>query len=107
MCIRDSPSTATAYASAQIVRGGVTVAISSGGRAPAVSRLLRELLEQVLPSDETLAAWVEQAASLRTQWQNENTPLSERYRDLLRRLLLREPLAQTAIPSGDTQEPAA
>ncbi len=103
----DDPSTATAYASAQIVRGGVTVAISSGGRAPAVSRLLRELLEQVLPSDETLAAWVEQAASLRTQWQNENTPLSERYRDLLRRLLLREPLAQTAIPSGDTQEPAA
>ncbi len=103
----DDPSTATAYASAQIVRGGVTVAISTGGRAPAVSRLLRELLEQVLPSDETLAAWVERAASLRTHWQNENTPLPERYRDLLRRLLLPEPLAQTAIPSGDTQEPAA
>jgi len=103
----DDPSSASAYASACIVRGGVTVAISSGGRAPAVSRLLRELLEQVLPSDETLADWIERAASLRTQWQNEHTPLPERYRDLLRRLLLREPSAQTAIPSGDTQESAA
>lgn len=83
----DDPQAATAYAAAQIVRGGVTVAISSGGRAPAVSRLLRETLEQLLPSDEDLAQWVAEASALRSDWQRRHVPLGQRYRELLRRIL--------------------
>jgi len=98
----DDPASASAYASAQLHRGGVTVAISSGGRAPAVARLLRELLEQLLPSDETLQSWVSQAESLRAEWQQAGVPLSRRYRSLLQRLANQhsdEKPALTAVPS--------
>lgn len=83
----DDPPAATAYAAAQIVRGGVTVAISSGGRAPALSRLLREVIEQILPSDEQITNWMAQASALRATWKRDGVPLGERYRELLQRLL--------------------
>lgn len=112
----DDPQAATAYAAAQIVRGGVTIAISSGGRAPAVSRLLREALEQLLPSDEALTDWVAQASALRDDWKRQGLALGERYRDLLKRLLDGQSgisqagsraASSVASPTADRQEQAA
>src|SRR3954465_2731259 len=51
----DDPSAASAYGAGALRRGGVTVAVSTDGRAPALAGLLREGLEAVLPED--LEAW--------------------------------------------------
>ena len=47
----DDPSAASAYGAGTLRRGGVTVAVSTDGRAPALAGLLREGLEAVLPED--------------------------------------------------------
>ena len=47
----DDPSAASAYGAGTLRRGGVTVAVSTDGRAPALAGLLREGLEAVLPDD--------------------------------------------------------
>lgn len=48
---------------AQILRGGVSVGISTGGASPALAKILREYLERVLP--ENLAELAENAEKLR------------------------------------------
>ena len=55
----DDPSAASAYGAGALRRGGVTVAVSTDGRAPALAGLLREGLEAVLPDD--LEAWTAEA----------------------------------------------
>ena len=65
----DDPRAATAYAGGVIRRGGVTVAISTDGRAPALAGLLREGIEALLP--EQVGAWVERAEALRAGWRAE------------------------------------
>src|SRR5204862_4241528 len=45
----DDPSAASAYGAGTLRRGGVTIAVSTDGRAPALAGLLREGLEAVLP----------------------------------------------------------
>ena len=57
----DDPPNASAYSGAVVRRPPFTVAISSGGATPALTRLLREVLEHVLPGDD----WVEHAKRLR------------------------------------------
>src|SRR5919201_4531267 len=52
----DDPVHATAYAGGVVRRDGVTIAISTDGRAPAIAGLLREALEDLLPAD--LEAWL-------------------------------------------------
>src|SRR5439155_17996328 len=52
----DDPANATAFLSGVVRRDGVTLAISTSGDAPALSGLLREALDAVLPRD--LANWV-------------------------------------------------
>ncbi|MGH6689954.1 MAG: uroporphyrinogen-III C-methyltransferase, partial [Gammaproteobacteria bacterium] len=52
--------------------------------APALSGLLREGLEQVLPDD--LDAWSERARTTRKAWREEGVPMSERRPLLLRAL---------------------
>ena len=47
----DDPAAATAYLGGVVRRGGVALAISTGGVAPALAGLLREALEAVLPHD--------------------------------------------------------
>jgi uroporphyrin-III C-methyltransferase/precorrin-2 dehydrogenase/sirohydrochlorin ferrochelatase len=79
----DDPETATAYTGGVVRRGDATVAISTGGRAPALAGLLREALDAVLPRE--LAAWVDLAAAERPRWKRERVPLATR-----RPLLLRE-----------------
>jgi uroporphyrin-III C-methyltransferase/precorrin-2 dehydrogenase/sirohydrochlorin ferrochelatase len=77
----DDPQAATAYASGVIRRGGVTVAISTDGRAPALAGLLREGIEALLP--EKVSTWVERAEALRAGWRREQLSLADRRPRLL------------------------
>ncbi|MCM2334872.1 MAG: uroporphyrinogen-III C-methyltransferase, partial [Anaeromyxobacteraceae bacterium] len=77
----DDPRAATAYAGGVVRRGGVTVAISTDGRAPALAGLLREGIEALLP--EQVGAWVERAEALRAGWRAEGLPLAARRPRLL------------------------
>jgi len=76
--IDDLPN-ATAYAASTIRRGPFTVAIQSGGEVPALTRLLREVLESALPND----TWISKARALRATWKREGTPMDERFPALL------------------------
>jgi uroporphyrin-III C-methyltransferase / precorrin-2 dehydrogenase / sirohydrochlorin ferrochelatase len=80
----DDPEAATAYTAGVVRRGDATVAISTGGRAPALAGLLREALDAVLPRD--LGTWVEAAERERAGWKRERVPLATRRPLLLRKL---------------------
>jgi uroporphyrin-III C-methyltransferase/precorrin-2 dehydrogenase/sirohydrochlorin ferrochelatase len=80
----DDPASASAYAGGVVRRGGVTVAISTDGRAPALAGLLREGIEALLP--ERLDAWVERAEGLRARWKAEGVPMAARRPRLLEAL---------------------
>src|ERR1051326_2797291 len=47
----DDPANASAFLSGVIRRDGVTVAVSTSGDAPALTSLIREALDTVLPAD--------------------------------------------------------
>ena len=66
----DDPDNATAYLGGVVRRAGVTFAISTDGRAPALAGILREGLDAVLPEEE-LRAWVEEASRLRREWKKQ------------------------------------
>jgi siroheme synthase-like protein len=91
----DDPARATAYAAGILRRGGVTLAVSTAGAAPALSRLLREALGEVLPHD--VARWNGLARALRARWKAEGTPFAERTPQLLVAL---NRLYETAPPEG-------
>jgi len=76
----DDPPTGSAFSASVIRRGPFTVAIASSGEAPALSRLLREVLEQALPESE----WIEAARALREKWKAEGTPMASRFAELVR-----------------------
>jgi uroporphyrin-III C-methyltransferase / precorrin-2 dehydrogenase / sirohydrochlorin ferrochelatase len=76
----DDPANATAFAGSGFKRGPVTVAISTGGEAPAMARVLREALEQLIGRD--IEDWIALAAKLRVEWKREGVPMEAR-RDLL------------------------
>src|SRR5262245_36656786 len=59
----DDARGASAYAGGVFRRGGVTIAVSTEGRAPALAGLLREGLETLVPED--IEAWVVAASRLR------------------------------------------
>jgi len=80
----DDPASATAYGGSTLRRGGVTVAISTDGQAPALAGLLREGLDAVMPAD--LDAWVAEARALRAGWRVGHVPLAQRRPLLLRAL---------------------
>jgi siroheme synthase-like protein len=72
----DDVENASLYLGGVLRRGGVTLAVSTDGRAPALAGLLREALEAVIPED--VEAWVEEASRLRVQQKAEGLPLSAR-----------------------------
>lgn len=80
----DDPAPASAYAGGVVRRAGVTVAISTAGKAPALAGLLREALDGLLPVE--LGAWIAQAATLRAQHKADGVPLAARRPLLLRAL---------------------
>jgi siroheme synthase-like protein len=76
----DDPAHATAYLGSIVRRDDVAVAISTGGRAPALAALLREALDAWLPHD--IDTWMSAADEARRQWKAQGVPM-ERRRPLL------------------------
>ncbi|WP_394847948.1 bifunctional precorrin-2 dehydrogenase/sirohydrochlorin ferrochelatase [Pendulispora brunnea] len=76
----DDPKHGSAISSSVVRRDPFVVAISSSGQAPALTRLVRELVEQVLPEDH----WVRAARELRTRWRAEGAPMGSRFAELVR-----------------------
>lgn len=72
----DDLENASAYAGAVLNRGGVTIALSTDGEAPALAGLLREALDAVLPED--LGRWMTCAREARRRWLAEGVPMAER-----------------------------
>ena len=79
VAVDDLPN-GSAYSAAIIRRAPFTVAISSSGEAPALARLLRDVIEQMLPDE----SWVEAARALREKWRAEATPFGSRFGELVR-----------------------
>jgi siroheme synthase-like protein len=80
----DDPPNASAYLSGVVRRDGVTIAISTDGAAPALTALLREGVDALLPRD--LSAWMDTAREQRTIWRREAVPMDARKPRLLRAL---------------------
>jgi uroporphyrin-III C-methyltransferase/precorrin-2 dehydrogenase/sirohydrochlorin ferrochelatase len=80
----DHPDVCSAFAAGIVRRGGVTLAVSTAGLAPALAGLLREALEVVLPED--LDRWVGAAHALRQRQRAEGVPLGQRRPVLLQAL---------------------
>ena len=80
----DDPPNASAYAGGVVRRDGVTIAISTDGRAPALAGLLREALEAWLPGD--LDDWMSAADQARRDWKRDAVPMEQRRPMLLETL---------------------
>ncbi len=72
----DDPPNATAYLSGVVRRDDVTIAISTSGDAPALTSLIREALNAVLPDD--LAEWLDLARRERRAWRRDGVPMDAR-----------------------------
>jgi uroporphyrin-III C-methyltransferase/precorrin-2 dehydrogenase/sirohydrochlorin ferrochelatase len=77
----DDSEHATAYLGGVVRRDGVTVAISTDGRAPALAGLLREALDALLPGD--LDDWLAAADAARRGWKEQGVPMEQRRPQLL------------------------
>ncbi|HYS08807.1 MAG TPA: bifunctional precorrin-2 dehydrogenase/sirohydrochlorin ferrochelatase [Myxococcales bacterium] len=80
----DDADSASAFLGGVLRKGGVTAAISTGGRAPALAGLLREALDALIPDD--IESWAAVALELRTHWKADAVPLPKRRPLLLRAL---------------------
>lgn len=72
----DDPSNGSAYGTAVLRRGGLTLGISTGGDAPALAGLVREALDALLPRD--VGDWLGLARRLRRRWRRDGVPMTER-----------------------------
>jgi siroheme synthase-like protein len=98
----DDPRHATAFLGGVVRRDGVTVAISTDGRAPALAGLLREALDAWLPRE--LDAWMKASDDARRAWREQLVPMEERRPQLLETLnRLYEQKSQ--IPNPKSQNP--
>jgi uroporphyrin-III C-methyltransferase/precorrin-2 dehydrogenase/sirohydrochlorin ferrochelatase len=80
----DDLTHATAYLGGVVRRHGVTVAISTDGRAPALAGLLREALDAWLPAE--LDEWLLAADEARRVWKAQGVPMDARRPQLLETL---------------------
>lgn len=80
----DDPPNATANLGGVLRRGGVTIAISTDGHAPALAGLLREGLDALLPRE--LAEWLDEARAVRKKWLADGVPMEARRPLLLEKL---------------------
>ena len=72
----DDPANASAFLGGVVRRDGVTIAISTSGDAPALSGLLREAIDAVLPRE--LRAWMDEARRQRVVWRRFGVPIEKR-----------------------------
>ena len=72
----DDPAHASAYLGGVVRKYGVTLAISTDGRAPALAGLLREGLDAVLPDD--VDRWLAVSDALRAEWRRTALPMQQR-----------------------------
>jgi uroporphyrin-III C-methyltransferase/precorrin-2 dehydrogenase/sirohydrochlorin ferrochelatase len=91
----DDLKNATAYGAGTFRRAGVTVAVSTEGRAPALAGLLREGLEALVP--EEINEWVETARTLKSGWKGSTIPHAAR-RPLLLQAINRLYLSRGVVP---------
>ncbi len=77
----DDPPNASLYLGGVVRRAGVTIAISTSGDAPAISGLMREGLDALLPGD--LDQWMETARTERLAWRRDGIPMEARRPKLL------------------------
>jgi siroheme synthase-like protein len=100
----DDPPSASAYAGGVLRRGGLTVAISTNGEAPALAGLIREGLEELIPKE--METWLREASEWTRLLRQNGIPMPERRPLLLaalNRLYLRrriDPLNENEI--GET-----
>ena len=80
----DDPRHASAYLGGVVRRDGVTIAISTDGRAPAIAGLLREALDAFLPRE--MDAWLKTSDQARWVWKSQRTPMDDRRPQLLQLL---------------------
>ena len=80
----DDPANASAFLSGVVRRDGVTIAISTSGDAPALTALVREAVDALLPRD--LAAWMDIARTARVEWRRDAVAMEQRKPRLLRAL---------------------
>jgi uroporphyrin-III C-methyltransferase/precorrin-2 dehydrogenase/sirohydrochlorin ferrochelatase len=81
----DDARVASAFLGGVVRKGGVTLAVSTEGKAPALAGLLREALERVLPDD--VSTWVELGERIRAGWRERGIPMGARRPLLLRALV--------------------
>jgi uroporphyrin-III C-methyltransferase/precorrin-2 dehydrogenase/sirohydrochlorin ferrochelatase len=83
----DDLAAASVHLGGVVERGGVTFAISTGARAPALAGLLREAVEALLPAE--IGDWVSLAEELKQRWRAAGVPMHERRPLLLSALIER------------------
>ena len=81
----DDPPNASVYLGGVVRHGGVTVAISTNGQAPALAGLIRQALEALLPEEE-VTRWIAVARDQRAAWVATGVPMEQRRPLLLRAL---------------------
>ncbi len=99
----DDPAHASAYAASVVRRAGVTVAFSTGGRAPALAGLLREALDAWLPMD--LESWMVASDEARREWKRDGVPMEERRPMLLETLNRLYDEKDSQLPTANSRLP--
>jgi siroheme synthase-like protein len=79
----DDLASGSAASGSVIRRHPFVVAISSSAEAPALTRLLREVLERVLPEEQ----WIHAARELRKKWKASGTPMASRFAELVKAVM--------------------
>ena len=74
----DDPANASAYLGGIVRRGDAAIAISTGGRAPALAGLLREGIDAVLPDTGVIERWLTEGDRLRPIWRSAGVEMTER-----------------------------
>ena len=79
----DDLASGSAASGSVIRRHPFIVSISSSAEVPALTRLLREVLERVLPEEH----WIRAARELRAKWKQSATPMASRFEELVQAMM--------------------
>lgn len=82
VCAVDDPASASMFFGSVVRRPPFVIALSSEGELPGLTRLVREVIEQSLPSQD----WIATARQLRREWKAAKTPMADRFQELVRKI---------------------